>query len=231
MTIQELEQALLVTGENEESSVRISSSLNVVKLCGPIVEVIDDYVQFVHFTVKEYAASQFETTKRLRCWLICLRYICNSRMDGFIDNTVATLDLAQRCIWYLCQSHHDAEVLDDEIADNIVSGYYRLHSYAETMWLELVKRYVSLNGSKPLSSELIRALEYLVTHRSNSEFEESTELTDQSYQPELGKFKNEWPSVHTMLCHVVQFRSRCSKSSYHASAGEMRSMPCNLVFS
>lgn len=53
LTIHELEQALLVDVENLHSSVRVSSSLNVVELCGPIVEVVDEYVHFVHFTVKE----------------------------------------------------------------------------------------------------------------------------------------------------------------------------------
>lgn len=57
LKIQELEQALLVDVEDVQSSARVSSSLNIVELCGPIVEVIDEYVQFVHFTVKEYAAS------------------------------------------------------------------------------------------------------------------------------------------------------------------------------
>lgn len=57
LKINELEQALLVDVEDPQSNVRVSCSLNLVELCGPIVEVIDEYVQFVHFTVKEYASS------------------------------------------------------------------------------------------------------------------------------------------------------------------------------
>lgn len=142
-------------------------------------------------------------------------------MDGYIDNTEATLDLAKCCIWYLCQSHHDAWISDDEIENNIISGDYRLHDYAVIMWLELVKQYVSLNGSKPLSSELIRALECLATDRSSSEFADSNELASQSYQPELEKFKYQWPKLHTMLCQMVQFHLRCSSSEYHMSKGEI----------
>jgi hypothetical protein len=63
LTIQELEQALMVDIENVESSVRVSSSLNIIQLCGPIVEVVDEYVQFVHFTVKEYVASRAKNPK------------------------------------------------------------------------------------------------------------------------------------------------------------------------
>lgn len=72
LKIQELEQALLVDVEDVQSSARVSSSLNIVELCGPIVEVIDEYVQFVHFTVKEYAASQAKNSKNVHCWLIYL---------------------------------------------------------------------------------------------------------------------------------------------------------------
>jgi hypothetical protein len=69
LTIQELEQALMVDIEDVQSSVRVSSSLNVIELCGPIVEVVDEYVQFVHFTVKEYVASR-EESENEHCWLI-----------------------------------------------------------------------------------------------------------------------------------------------------------------
>lgn len=72
LTIQELEQALLVDVENVQSSVRVTSSLNLVELCGPIVEVVDEYVQFVHFTVKEYAALQAKDPKNDHCGLIFL---------------------------------------------------------------------------------------------------------------------------------------------------------------
>jgi hypothetical protein len=149
------------------------------------------------------------------------RYIFNPRANGYIDNTEATLSLAKCCIWYLCQSHHDSWITHDEIVDNIISGDYRLHNYAVTMWLELVKRYVSLNGSKPLSTELIRALECLTTERSSSEFGGSTELAGQSHQPDLEIFKHQWPELHTMLCNMAQFRQQCSSSEYHMSKGEM----------
>lgn len=231
LTIQELEQALLVDVEDIQSSVRVSSSLNVVQLCGPIVEVVDEYVQFVHFTVKEYAALQAKIPKKINGHCLAnnlVRYIFNPRIDGFIDNTEATLNLAQCCIWYLCQSHHDAWIPDDEIEENIISGQYRLHNYAVTMWLELVKKYVSLNGSKPLSSKLIRALECLVKDRSRSEIAGSTELAGQSHQPEFEKFKYQWPELHTMLRQMVQFHWRCSRSEYQMSKGEKSKLRCNL---
>ena len=53
LTIQEMEQALTVSLDDKTGSTRVQSQLNVQKICGPIVEVVDDYVQFVHFTAKE----------------------------------------------------------------------------------------------------------------------------------------------------------------------------------
>ncbi|KAL2687927.1 hypothetical protein Neosp_005497 [[Neocosmospora] mangrovei] len=53
MTRHELEQVLVINPDQFDQEPRVNSELNVVEFCGPIVEVIDDYVQFVHFTVKE----------------------------------------------------------------------------------------------------------------------------------------------------------------------------------
>ena len=53
LTIQEMEQALTVSLDDIEGNARVLSNLDIIKVCGPIVEVVEDYVQFVHFTVKE----------------------------------------------------------------------------------------------------------------------------------------------------------------------------------
>ena len=53
LTVQEIEQALLVRLDDVDGDVRVIGRLNPVQICGPILEVVDDYVQFVHFTVKE----------------------------------------------------------------------------------------------------------------------------------------------------------------------------------
>ena len=53
LTIQELEQALVVSREDIKGAAKVIAVLNMPRICGPIVEVVDDYVQFVHFTVKE----------------------------------------------------------------------------------------------------------------------------------------------------------------------------------
>ena len=53
LKIQEIEQALVVSREGVKGGAKVIAALNMPKICGPIIEVADDYVQFVHFTVKE----------------------------------------------------------------------------------------------------------------------------------------------------------------------------------
>lgn len=170
----------------------------------------------------------YNTTQKILTNLF--RYLFDPCIDGHFDNTAATLDLALCCIWYLCQSHHDAWIQDDEIATNLISGDYRLHSYAVTMWSVLIERYISLNGSRPLSQELIRALDYLARERSSSEFTGSTEPVGQSQKPGLKNLKNEWPKLHTLISNQVQFQRRYSNSEYHLSKGEM-TKPWRSIFS
>jgi hypothetical protein len=52
LSLSELQQALLVGSSTGDAPI-VSSLLNIVELCGPIVELKDDQPQFVHFTVQE----------------------------------------------------------------------------------------------------------------------------------------------------------------------------------
>lgn len=148
LTIQELEQVLVVSG-SDGSTCRVSSPSPIIQLCRPIIEVVDDYVKFVHFTVKEY--------------------IDDPNIEGCIDTTEATLSLAICCTKYLCQDHHNPWIEDSEVEESVFSGDYRLHYYATSTWLELVERYLDLAGSKAPPPELISALENLDGARSQWE--------------------------------------------------------------
>jgi hypothetical protein len=53
LSIYEIEQALTIKTDDIEGDVRVIARLSPVRVCGPILEVVDDYVQFVHFTAKE----------------------------------------------------------------------------------------------------------------------------------------------------------------------------------
>jgi hypothetical protein len=53
LTIQELEQAVTVTTQGVKGNGLVLSRLDIARICGPVVEIVNDYVQFVHFTVQE----------------------------------------------------------------------------------------------------------------------------------------------------------------------------------
>ncbi|KAK2612783.1 hypothetical protein QQS21_001235 [Conoideocrella luteorostrata] len=197
MTIQELEQALVVSS-NPDDGFRVSSSLNVVRLCGPIVEVVDNYVQFVHFTVQEYINSP--------------------HTDGFIDITEATLSLATCCIRYLCQNHHDVEVDEENFENNILSGCYRLHYFASDTWLELVAEYLSRNGSEPPSPDLTSALESLNQKRSGwilGSPAHLDELWELWYHPHLNRMEQHREDLFSLLRNTAYFRQKCDTSQFH----------------
>jgi hypothetical protein len=56
MTALEIEQALSVNLDLEGFGEIPSNftSVNFVRMCGPIVEIVNEKLQFVHFTVQEY---------------------------------------------------------------------------------------------------------------------------------------------------------------------------------
>ena len=49
----EIQFALSIASDKDPFQGRRESLLNVVKRCGPILEVIDEHVYFVHFSAKE----------------------------------------------------------------------------------------------------------------------------------------------------------------------------------
>jgi len=144
------------------------------------------------------------------------RYLFSSRISGSINDAESTLSLAMCCITYLCQGHHDPEILDEELSHNILSGVYRLHNFSTTVWLELVERYAYSNRSRTLPNELISLLEMLMQERSNDRFDS---VVEDSTQPKLESFKSKWPNLHSMLCQAAHFRRTCSEAEYKKSQG------------
>ena len=115
------------------------------------------------------------------------------------------------CVTYLCQTHHDHDLLEDDIAKNILSGAYRLHDFAATAWLELVERFVHSSRQDIISHELVDALEMLRCERTQGTYTEGAEpSTPSSLEP----FKVASPIVHNMLCKVAHFRRISSNSHF-----------------
>ena len=121
------------------------------------------------------------------------------------------------CVTYLCQTHHGHDLLDEDIAHNILSGAYRLHDFAATAWLELVERFIHLSRQDTISHELIDALEMLRCGRTQGIYTEGAEA---SVLSSLKPFKSVSPAVHNMLCKVANFRRVSLEGNFDKNKGK-----------
>ncbi|KAF7118883.1 hypothetical protein CNMCM5793_008519 [Aspergillus hiratsukae] len=200
LTVQEIEQALTVKPGSHELEKKVFASPNFYRLCGPIIEIVDGYVQFVHFTVKKYLFSP--------------------SINGHINLGHATLDLAVRCITFLSQRHYDVDTLDDDdgFTSLLLDGSYRLHYFAANGWFELVKMYLQVAQNTPLPVQLVQCLNSLMVKRSNYEFaaERDTSIKPAYLQP----VETEYADLYEFLLSIAQFHERCSQTWYHINEGK-----------
>jgi hypothetical protein len=129
----------------------------------------------------------------------------------------STRNLAMSCITFLCQKHHNPQLLKDEIRENVVNGTYVLHEYAATTWLDLVEKCVHLDPTETAATDLVHLLEEISTVRSNltyvAERDESEKLT-------MRTLKRMHPQLFEMLSKVAQFRDLCLSSPRASADGK-----------
>ncbi|RDW68838.1 uncharacterized protein DSM5745_08598 [Aspergillus mulundensis] len=197
LTSQELAHALAIQPESLEPARATYVAPNLGMLCGPIVEIVDGYVQFVHFTVKEYLFTPDED------------------IPAHISLADATLDLANRCITLLCQRHYDPGVVDDDaqFASMMLNGCYNLHYFATNHWLALIENYIGLVGNVNVSDQLLHHVRLLMCERGNPGYAAEREaFAEPAY---LRLFQQNHPDIYKYLLNSSQFRERCSKIGYH----------------
>jgi len=119
---------------------------------------------------------------------------------------------------YLRQQHHDPDITDEEIADNILSGAYRLHDFATTMWLELTEKFISTSQSLVPPDELVDSLQALHYERKNDGY---VNAVIQANAQSLEAFKAYYPELYGILCEAVHFRQICAKSEFKKIPGEL----------
>ncbi|KAF5712258.1 Nacht domain-containing protein [Fusarium mundagurra] len=199
MTLKEIEQALLVDPKVPFKLPRVQARVNVVQICGPIIDVVDDYVQFVHFTVREY--------------------IFSTKIKNSITLSEMALDLAIRCVVYMCQDHHDPDLTEDEIDDNILWGAYRLHQFSSSFWLDLIHDYLTLSGSETIPDALIDQLRILLEIRSSDTYTHSDQSKD-SLHPAILGLEDQEPALVEMLKGSADFQTSSSKSDFQINNPE-----------
>ncbi|KAH8668654.1 hypothetical protein BX600DRAFT_538673 [Xylariales sp. PMI_506] len=177
MTNQEIEQALLVDSNSATATPTVLGRLNFVRICGPIVEIVDERLQFVHFTVQDHQISDY------------------------IDKAEANLSLATSCLAYLCSGVFDTELSDDEIQDHVLSGQYRLHGFVAQNWISLVKPYINQPGTMREHSHLVELLTRLALELNNYQYRAVTDYTKSAFKA----IEEEWPEICHVLHGTVQF--------------------------
>ncbi|KAF5532216.1 NACHT domain-containing protein [Fusarium mexicanum] len=182
MTVPEMEQALAVkfhTRGNVKHVPTIVNKFNFIKMCGPIIEVVEEKLQFVHFTVHEYLFS--------------------STVTDSIDKDFSTKELAKTIISYLNLTLIDEDLEVDEIRGNILIGKYRLFEYGCHYWPTLVHQ--SLGRDYPCS--LVGLLEIMFQHGKNYSF---IHPTDESGPPfRCSKLQEDCPEVFSILFETLRF--------------------------
>ncbi|RGP72615.1 nacht domain [Fusarium longipes] len=194
MTLKEIEQAVLVDPNHPRKQPRVQATIDVIQLCSAIVDVVDGSVRFVHFTVREY--------------------IFSPQVKNHIPLSEMALDLAMRCVVYLCQEHHDPDVTKEEIDANIRWGAYRLHYFSSTFWLELINRYLRLSSSATLPNTLTDQLRELLETRSSEDHMQTDQDQDQLH-PVINGLLSEDPALVEMLKSHTAFQKSSFKSEFH----------------
>lgn len=128
-----------------------------------------------------------------------------------------TLELAIRCISYLCQEHHDLEFVEEEMKRGILSGAYRLHNFASTYWWRLIKQYLALSKATSIPDRVIDQLQQLYDLRSAKGPQQVDQNVDMEFNMNeaILALKPTRPDLAGMLHDVSQFESASSKADYH----------------
>ncbi|KAL9567379.1 hypothetical protein ACKAV7_008454 [Fusarium commune] len=199
MTLKEIEQALLVDPDCPCKLPRVQARVNVIQICGPIIDVVDGYVQFVHFTVREY--------------------IFSTKIQNSITLSETALDLTIRCVVYMCQDHHDPDLTEDEIDANMLWGAYRLHHFSSSFWLDLINEYLTLSGSETIPHTLIDQLRILLETRSSDHYTQSNQ-SKRCLHPAILGLEDQEPALVEMLKGCIEFQTSSSKSDFRINNPE-----------
>jgi hypothetical protein len=207
---------------------RVGGRLPVLKLCGPIIEVIDDKIQFVHFTVKEFVIRSLSDLT-VRTVLNYNRYIFSKDIPGYIDLGVANTNLLMACLEHLSSSLFDDDQEEKEIQANILNGLYRFSSFATSQWPKLVMQHALYNHGQPAERDLVKLVEKFLKARENLTFhnDEDNILT----KLDLEGLKKMWNVSYETLSRVLVFHFRSQQQEWRLSKGALSKYynPCKYL--
>ncbi|KAK3297275.1 uncharacterized protein B0H64DRAFT_391813 [Chaetomium fimeti] len=154
---EELLQVLVIDiGENDFTRGR-KEYRDVRRDCGPIIEVLDGAVRFVHFSAKEY--------------------LLHEQSNSFLSLADAHLDAALTCATYLCFTSFDSLLSADweatDIQCQIRSGDFVLLEYAALEYMDHIKGWMANKTDEGSVEQISTTLNQLFEIRQNHFFNSS----------------------------------------------------------
>jgi hypothetical protein len=159
--------------------------------------------------------------------LMSRRYLFSQQTDNFVGLLHTTVDLATTCLTYLCLDLFDPEIEEEDLTVNILSGGYRLHAFATSQWVGLVRKCAGMLRNRTPPDELITLLEHFITERENMGY---TGLSDHALEyGELEPFKEKWPRLHTILCRTSKYR-QLDVGDWRFDEGMLNLLPMTFIY-
>lgn len=220
LTIQELEQAVSISVGDFTQQMKQYSTLNLLRLCGPVIEVVHEKVHFVHFTAKEYSKPSLLRKLEGPYWANMSSFFFCDNINGYLHKGQYTLRLAAACVTYLCQSHHHHGIDRAAILSFLLNGAYRLHHFAVEYWLPLVELCIISPAVSKTSEEWIELIDILRTFAKLRQ--------NPVYKPaDLGGLGSEHlqcikgmdADVYQLVAREVAFRKDSRSRSFHLGEG------------
>lgn len=149
------------------------------------------------------------------------RYVSSAHLGlPLVDMNQATLDLAIRCINYLCQRHHDSSLSSQEVSENVLTGQYSFDAFATRMWFELTCQHLHTVKAPGFSAALMESIKMLWECRRIGELEGNDPINEKDSQSDSQPasehefvddlipegVKQEYPLLYHFLRSVSQFR-------------------------
>ncbi|KAJ2997236.1 hypothetical protein NUW58_g707 [Xylaria curta] len=209
MTVHEMEQALLVDLDSKVAP-SVSAPVRFVRICGPIVEVVGEIPQFVHFTVKEYIFSQ--------------------QISRSINMSEAYHDLALSTLTYLSSDIINVNISDEKLRDNILGGKYRLYWFATGQWISLALRCMKESKDPSISPNLQASLLWLAMTLKNDKFEKQSDSLTPTFQYSESSF----PEIAQIIDDVLHFRRNELQTEWnfinnHFTRGDIKALLYDLT--
>lgn len=113
--------------------------------------------------------------------------------------------MTKTCLHYLCLDIFDPEIEDQQIKENLLSGAYRLHWFASTQWVEILRHCaISLHDRAP-PDDLITTLKTFGERRENTTFQDSSSSYGDWSSDHFEAFKGKHPEIYRLLDQTLKF--------------------------